>query len=58
MVTQLKEKPRCPEVRFHPDGVNMCGMDGSVCTLELGLNCDIYNDYLREVANEEEVTGL
>lgn len=46
----------CPEVRHKHEGPGMCDLNGKVCWREVGdtVECDTYNDYLKEVESENQ----
>lgn len=50
------DKPRCPYLKqtLVGDEVSMwCKLADKWCLLEAGLTCDIYEEYLQELVEEE-----
>lgn len=53
-----REYPDCPEVRRKRAGdetYDVCNLNSKPCLIEHGLyECNYYNDYLREIAEEQD----
>jgi len=53
----LDSRPQCPERRkYRYDFPAFCELNDKHCLLDAGLDCEIYNEYLKEVASEEIVS--
>ena len=55
-----EEKPRCPERRsLSHSAIDTCDLTrGKVCVLEVGGECDTYNDFLEEEEEEDDEEEL
>ena len=46
-------RERCPNVTHYPD-IDYCSLDDHICLLESGDTCEEYEDFLKELENEQE----
>ena len=51
----IEEKPKCPgSRRSWYNGVALCHLNDKICLLETDDTCEDYEDYLKELKEEED----
>ena len=48
----------CPEVRHkYKDYPDICNLNDRICEREIGNECEIYNEWLKEIEDDTESEG-
>ncbi len=51
----IEEKPKCPDARHSwYNGMALCNLNDKMCLLEGDNECPYYEDYLKELKEEED----